>query len=538
MRNNFTTPTPEVQYLPAIFRKIEAGALRIPAFQRSFIWNEAQVLALLQSIYKGYPIGSLLFWQVDSAQLQVLEGKNSTFPNVEERYPLSFVLDGMQRLSTLYGVFHWPNVETLNALNVVFDLRKEIFSQYKPGLFSEASINLSALFSPKKLLDTQRKLAEMDDGDELIDRSISLHSIFQEYQIPTVTIAGRKVSEVVEIFERINSTGLGLNAVDFMRALTWSTEFDLNKALQSLQEEIAPLGFRFKSETLAKTLSVILGRAPTPEDMLTLRDVSASDLHDAIEKCKVALKNTISFLKTRFLILSSDYVPYEGQTLTLVKLFNANPSPSDEILFVAEKWFWSVSFSEGLRGKPANVVTNSINDAKKLASGDLEALKFRLSLSVDDLCDRRLIVKKALSAAVTSMFAISGARSLIDGNTINPKEYMIGFWSGSFEGLLPLSTIRENVGLHHNTAKLFSNAVLVSGDDRAQWGALTPDKIISQLFDRFGHEEAMKILASQFINADGVQALLDNDVNSFMLIRAYDMLHKAITLSTAEPKQP
>lgn len=533
-KNSFTPPTPEVQYLPTIFRKIESGALRIPAFQRSFMWNEAQVLELLQSIYKGYPIGSLLFWQVDSAQLQILASGESTFPNVEERYPLSFVLDGMQRLSTLYGVFNWQNIEVSNALNVSFDLRSETFSQYKGNLFSEAYVSLSSLFSPKKLLDAQRRLAEMDDGDELIDRSIALHSIFQEYQIPTVTIVGRKVSEVVEIFERINSTGLKLNAVDFMRALTWSTEFDLNKALLSLKEQLHPSGFRFKSETLAKTLAVVLGRAPTPEDMLTLREASASELHDAVHDCGEALEHTINFLKDRFLILSSDYVPYEGQTLVLATLFNANPYPSEEILSEAARWFWSVSFSEGLRGKPANVVTNAINEAKKLASGNLEALKFRLKLTPEDLNDRRLIGKKALSSAVTSMFAVTGARSLMDGELIDPKEYMVGFWPGSFEGLIPLSQIREEISPHHTTAKLFSNVVLVSGDDRAHWGAMTPQEIIANLFKGFGDDETLKILASQFINDDALKGLLSGDASTFLRSRANNMFHKAHMLSEPE----
>jgi hypothetical protein len=417
-------------------------------------------------------------------------------------------------------------------LNVIFDLRTKKFSHYKIDRNPEAYIYLSSLFSPKKLLDKQRELAELQDGDELIDRSIELHSIFQEYQIPTVTITGREVTEVVEIFERINSTGLELNAVDFMRALTWSTEFDLNKALASLNEELLPLGFRFKPETLAKTLAIVLGRAPTSDDMLSLRDVDASDLHQAVETCKDSLKRTIDFLKDRFLILSSDYVPYEGQTLVLAKLFKINPNPNNAILSIAEQWFWSISFSEGLRGKPANVVTNAINEAEKLANGNMDVLKFRLTLSPDDLYDRRLIRKKALSAAVTSMFAVAGARSLITGEMIDLREYMVGFWTGNFEGLISLDQIRERLGSHFATAKLFSNVILVSGNDRAHWVNTSPRQIIDNLFQNFGKDEGMEILESQFIDAESVYDLLQDDINSFLIRRAGNMYTNAYQLST------
>jgi len=530
----FAPPTPEVQYLPAIFRRIESGDLRIPAFQRSFVWTEAQVLELLQSIYKGYPVGSLLFWKVDSPQLQILVGNDATFPTVEEQYPLSFVLDGMQRLKTLYGTFKLQNLEKPSQANVIFDLRTEAFSHYKNGGLPEAHIHLSSLFSPKKLLDTQRLLADLPDADELIDRSIALHSIFQEYQIPTVTITGREVSEVVEIFERINSTGISLNAIDFMRALTWSTEFDLNQALSSLKEELQPSRFRFKLETLAKTLAVILNRAPTPEDMLTLRTVSAAELHEAVEKSRDALRHVIRFLEERFFILSSDYVPYEGQTLVLAKLFATNPNPSDEILRTAQKWFWSISFSEGLRGKPANVVTNAINAAERLANGDMEALKFRLKLSSEDLYDRRLIRNKALSAAVASMFAVRQARSLVSGQIIDPKEYMIGFWSGSFEGLIPLHHIREAIGSHIPTPKLFSNMVLVSGDDRIEWDTFTPQRILENLKENVSEGDVGQILASQFIDQVGQQHLVSGRYKDFLRHRAITMFEFASALSQDE----
>src|ERR1044071_3811970 len=52
----------QIQYLPSLLSKLEKGDIRIPPFQRPFIWKESQVLELLESIYRGYPIGVLFFW--------------------------------------------------------------------------------------------------------------------------------------------------------------------------------------------------------------------------------------------------------------------------------------------------------------------------------------------------------------------------------------------------------------------------------------------------------------------------------------------
>src|SRR5215510_11499867 len=117
-----TAPVPEVQFLPSLFRRIQQGEIRIPAFQRGFIWRESQILDLLESVYRGYPIGSLLFWQVKERLLRVERSELNPFPDVSEKYPLKFILDGLQRLSSLYGVFHHANRDSTHRFNVIFDL--------------------------------------------------------------------------------------------------------------------------------------------------------------------------------------------------------------------------------------------------------------------------------------------------------------------------------------------------------------------------------------------------------------------------------
>ncbi|MEF2554359.1 DUF262 domain-containing protein [Aurantimonas sp. A2-1-M11] len=221
-------PSPTVDHLTTIFRRIAKGDIRIPALQRNLVWDEDQIISLLESIYKGFPIGSLLLWTVKSPLLRDAAYDYKIFLDTEITYPVNYVLDGMQRLSSLYGVFHYGE-RSDPRLNVHFDLDSGRFmhqSMLPPD--SEASIPIRALMNPRELLDFQKTFLGETHVDRWMDGVIDLQARFQEYMVPIVTITREDVNSVVEIFDRINNTGTKLDTVDFMRAVTWSNDFDLN----------------------------------------------------------------------------------------------------------------------------------------------------------------------------------------------------------------------------------------------------------------------------------------------------------------------
>ena len=203
-----TTPQPSVLHLLTLFRQISAGEIRIPAFQREVVWKEKQIVDLLQSVKAGYPVGSILLWYVERPILKVAS-ESSSFPSVPEKYPTSYVLDGMQRLSSLYGVFNYGISTTDSRFNVWYDLGTEVFLHEEDLQLDQAnsSVPLSALFVPRSLLTHQSRLSNLDDADILIERLIDLQSDFQDYMLPVVQISGDDIAPIVTIFEKINSTG-------------------------------------------------------------------------------------------------------------------------------------------------------------------------------------------------------------------------------------------------------------------------------------------------------------------------------------------
>src|SRR5271157_1822295 len=124
---SISSPQPSVLHLVTIFRMITSGEIRIPAFQRDFVWREKQMLELLESVVEGYPIGSILLWAVDEPMLKIAPTELTSFPLVPEKFPTSYVLDGMQRLSTLYGVFHFGTSTKDPRFQVYYDLQNAAF---------------------------------------------------------------------------------------------------------------------------------------------------------------------------------------------------------------------------------------------------------------------------------------------------------------------------------------------------------------------------------------------------------------------------
>jgi uncharacterized protein with ParB-like and HNH nuclease domain len=95
-------PVPEK--ITDLAARVVDGRIRLPKFQREFVWSRQQVLDLLDSIARNYPIGSFLLWNSDSASLasdQNVAGLAVEPP--EDGENTAYLLDGCQRLSTICG---------------------------------------------------------------------------------------------------------------------------------------------------------------------------------------------------------------------------------------------------------------------------------------------------------------------------------------------------------------------------------------------------------------------------------------------------
>ena len=82
-----------------ILNNVDNGSLALPVFQRGYVWKRPQVKDLMNSLYRNYPVGSLLMWRTRAEQADV-----RTNGNALQAGPIDLLLDGQQRVTSLYGV--------------------------------------------------------------------------------------------------------------------------------------------------------------------------------------------------------------------------------------------------------------------------------------------------------------------------------------------------------------------------------------------------------------------------------------------------
>ncbi len=138
-------PEPRAQYLNVVLRQIARTALRIPRFQRHFVWSERDVIELLGSIHKGYPIGSILTWRVEASDEYFSGFRHDPFPPIDGMLgTFEVVLDGAQRLSSLYGCLR--NAEADPIYGIHFDTRDESFHHHGLAAIEPWQIPMDSLF--------------------------------------------------------------------------------------------------------------------------------------------------------------------------------------------------------------------------------------------------------------------------------------------------------------------------------------------------------------------------------------------------------
>ena len=185
-------------------------------------------------------------------------------PDNSEEYPVNYVLDGQQRISTIYAVFanNYSEDTSSKEYNPNIDLF-EIFYDFNTKQFvpkgeieevTDSMICLRDFLSASALIKGLRIL-----NSDFHDEAESLYSKFINYEVPVVTIKNRTKAEVGMIFERINNTGTKLGTLDLMTAWTWTDDFHLQEKTIELFDELEEKGFgKINQNILLQTLSGLI----------------------------------------------------------------------------------------------------------------------------------------------------------------------------------------------------------------------------------------------------------------------------------------
>lgn len=349
------------------------GKLDIPEFQRGFVWTPEKAKKLVDSLWLGYPIGTILLWESKYSSSRVAQGAQSQ---------KLWVVDGQQRITTLSFLFGknpywWPNAtewnKYYNKYDVLVDISKPKDS-LEFGLPNPIRKKSPEWISVRDLLtsDNISKLAEelaKKTGQEFSEVHEKIQSLkkIENYPLYEIII-DHEVEDVAEIFTRLNMAGVKVRESDVIIALVAAKQEGwVRKKFNPFLEDLEEKGFKIDPAILIRSLaSVGKGVArlkDIPEDFWE----ESTDFQTAWGKTNCS----ISYVVKQMIdvgILSSDLLPSHN---TLIPMFALHSKFDKTFNFKkALHWFLLATEEGRYSGSAITVLTKDIKTINASPSFD------------------------------------------------------------------------------------------------------------------------------------------------------------------------
>ena len=399
---------PEVVFLGSLVERVAAGKIRIPRFQRAFVWKQPDLSALLDSVLRGFPIGSILVWDTDKdieSPLRIGPIKISSRPDGI----VSYILDGQQRVSTLAGTLRLTDgmdsiVDQIDW-RVYYDLDEQTFVDHRRaaknsaggrrrrhagvagpliGRSEPAKYPDPRYFPARSLLTTTeffeacRRIQEQVD-DERRQRWLAeadrLASAFRDYKLPLISIREADLEIAVTVFARLNRTGRKMAADELVSALTYQEgEFHLAAMLDEFKAELKKAGFgNLNRIFLLRSVLAALDLDIYAKDWadLMVKPVVRERLPEGFSAATQGIRLALDMLQGLG-VTSDRLLPYGLQLVLLGEFYRICPQPAEETVERLRRWFWVTSFTGWFGGVNTALAKRALEEIRNLAKGENE----------------------------------------------------------------------------------------------------------------------------------------------------------------------
>ena len=286
--------------LESLLSQIDSGSMLLPEFQRGYVWNRDQVRGLLRSLYLGYPVGGLLVWETETSP----EDVRGTDIAVGNR---TLLLDGQQRLTTLYGVVRGRPPKFFEGdpntfLGLRFSVEDETFEFYSPAKMKgdPTWIDVTRLFQEeglKPFIDEFSVPEYKDKFSDYLKRLSELSNILKrEFHLEKIVGKDKTTDVVVDIFNRVNSGGTKLSKGDLALAKISAKAPELRNKMRDDLVTWEDNGYHFTLDWLLRNVNAV---ATGRSQFLHLDDVHIHDFEKALEQSTKYINAILNLIASR-----------------------------------------------------------------------------------------------------------------------------------------------------------------------------------------------------------------------------------------------
>ncbi len=508
---------------------------QIPTFQREVVWNEQNVKKLWDSIYKFYPIGSILIWKTT---IKLHNHRNIFGFTISDedlsRTEYQYILDGQQRTNALLTSLYGGKIEGKEDFNptlyfdlTVLDNGENDESNFKNRFLFWDEINdkngkksnsankenfeKGLIVKLKDIKENFKKVAQIIQEHygfehEIMENLWDIKQVLDNYKVSLIELKDIQVNQVCQIFERINQEGKPLDLFDIVVAKTYRPKtknqnpFYLRELIDEYRKTLNGNFKLIDDLTILQMLSsVIMVNLPnTKVYNITknyLNEVKAEEIESIWEESKIAINKTFDFFENHLKIKGPQLIPYGYYYLSLVTYFYKNKNFNYNFLL---KYFWFYSFHKDDLFKNTTDLKNHIELLKSQKEKNNTELG-RFLIDKNDLRQSSYSSKGRLSRAILSLYANQDPRDwkLPQRSVISDVYYMLTD-KPNLHHIFPSDFIEKNPGRNQLNSNSLMNIAYLTQITNLEISNKNPIKYIND----YNTQEFRDILDTHLLTSE------------------------------------
>ena len=416
-------PTGLNQTLNEVVKCITDGEYRIPRFQRNFVWDIKKAAALMDSIFRGYPISSVILWKTKKELTEIRDFGGIKIPNKDTGRYTSYVIDGQQRMTSLYfalmGLKTGDGADFSNmCISLIADHREQlVYDEMPKDASADDYVNLKSLFNASALSGTHP------------EKRLEYYQILLQYKISIIEIDDEKLEldEVIEIFERLNLGGKKLNLFSIIAARSYKeikenqSGFDLAMKFDAFNKKLLTNNYgEIGDSTFLQCIAAcLIGKVNKSEILNNLDSDLIMDNYISVEK---AIFAAVEHLKgNNYGVVVANLLPYE-RMLVLFALFHykmGNQHISQQQELYLTDFFWRCVLGKRYNSSADTNLNSDISKIQRITNGEVPNQE-PIVLSPRIIFENgRLVLSSAYVIGMLCLMAQKAPQSLVPGRNIN-----------------------------------------------------------------------------------------------------------------------
>ena len=542
-------PKPDSKKYTDLISEIQKGQIKVPKFQRNFVWSLDKTAKLLDSILKGYPIGTFILWETNERLNDIKNIGNLELPAIPDDIKVQYVLDGQQRITSLYAAFLGAKIQKegekkiTDYSEIYVDLDGDVENNDDQIVISEKPEE-GAFITLHEILNFNDNLLEIKEKytDEQFKRIHQYSQTFSTYDFSTIVLRKEDIDSAIEVFTRINTGGKTLTLFEIMSAKTYDEEqdFDMEDRFQKLLKELEERKYdTISSSVILSVISLILSKNKECKRKVILQ-LDKQAIIDIWDDVISALKESVDYFRSVYRIPVSAILPYDSLLVPFAYFFYfQKEKPKGEQIKFLEEFFWRMSLSFRYSSSTESKLAQDIKRIDEILKGNrpnYEDVKVYLS-SPKDLIDTGFSAGSSYCKAILCLLAYHEPKDFQDnGKVILDNSWLKVANSKNFHHFFPKAYLRKNNIGNENS---LVNITLVSADlNKRKIKAKAPSIYIQDFLDE--NEELPTSIKSHLIDDLNNFGVISDDYLVFLEKRAnaiFNELKKRIELKHKEDKK-